>query len=97
MYERPVKICLGEVSYQNRPPNKIFISLDDLYRHQYLLGSTGSGKSTLITKIVLDAFRQGLCTWVIDPHGDLAYDIVESVYPEDLGKIYLFLFLLHRF
>ena len=90
MFERPVKICLGEVSFRNREPKKVFISLDDLYRHQYCLGSTGSGKSTLITNEVLDAFRQGLCTWVLDPHGDLAYDIVESVYPEDLGRVLLF-------
>lgn len=64
--------------------------MEDLYRHQYCIGSTGAGKSTLITNEVLDAFRQGLCVWVLDPHGDLAYDIVESVYPEDLGKVLLF-------
>lgn len=44
----------------------------------------------MITNVVLDAFRQGLCTWIIDPHGDLTYDIVESVYPEDLQRVLLF-------
>ena len=71
-------------------PKKICITLDDLLRHQYVIGATGSGKSTLIINEVLDAFRQGLCTWVLDPHGDLAYDIVEAVYPEDLGRVFLF-------
>lgn len=39
---------------------------------------------------MLDAFRQGICTWVLDPHGDLSYDIVESVYPEDLENVLIF-------
>jgi hypothetical protein len=90
MYGRDVKICLGNVSSRNNETKQVYIGLDDLYRHQYILGSTGSGKSTLITNMVLDAFRQGVCTWIMDPHGDLAFDIVESVYPEDLGRVLLF-------
>lgn len=89
MYERPVKICLGETK-NNNVPNKVFVTLDDLLRHHYMIGATGSGKSTLIINEVLDAFRQGLCTWVIDPHGDLALDLVEAAYPEDLDNVLLF-------
>ena len=90
MFERPVKINLGEAQSVNNLPKKISITLDDLNRHQYVIGATGSGKSTLIINEILDAFRQGLCTWVIDPHGDLAYDIVEAAYPEDLGSVLIF-------
>lgn len=89
MFERPVKIGLGETK-TNSGSNKVFVSLDDLLRHQYIIGATGSGKSTLIINEVLDAFRQGLCTWVIDPHGDLALDLVEAVYAEDLDGVLLF-------
>lgn len=89
MFERFVKIGLGETK-TNSGSNKVFVSLDDLLRHQYVIGATGSGKSTLIINEVLDAFRQGLSTWVIDPHGDLALDLVEAVYPEDLGNVLLF-------
>lgn len=89
MYERPIRIGLGE-SKTNSGSNGVSISLDDLLRHQYVIGATGSGKSTLIINEVLDAFRQGLCTWVIDPHGDLALDLVEAAYPEDLENVLLF-------
>ncbi|MCU0849717.1 MAG: type IV secretion system DNA-binding domain-containing protein [Candidatus Thermoplasmatota archaeon] len=89
MFERTIKIGLGEAK-TNNGSNKVFVSLDDLFRHQYVIGATGSGKSTLIINEVLDAFRQGLCTWVIDPHGDLALDLVEAAYPEDLDKVLLF-------
>ncbi|MCK4430564.1 MAG: DUF87 domain-containing protein [Candidatus Aminicenantes bacterium] len=67
MSGRPVKICLGEVSCRNQT-RKIYVKNDDLFRHQYILGATGSGKSTLIINEVLDSFRQGLCTWILDPH-----------------------------
>ena len=89
MFGKEVKICIGKTSYKDGQKN-VFISLDDLYRHQYALGATGTGKSTLITHEILQAFRQGLCTWVIDPHGDLALDTIESVYPEDLDNVFLF-------
>ncbi|RLF38422.1 MAG: hypothetical protein DRN21_05190, partial [Thermoplasmata archaeon] len=90
MFYRRVRMCLGDVHLRSGVPKKICITLDDLLRHQYVIGATGSGKSTLIINEVLDAFRQGLCTWVLDPHGDLAYDIVEAIYPEDLSRVFLF-------
>jgi len=89
VYGRPIRLCLGEVSCRNQT-KKIYVKNDDLFRHQYVLGATGSGKSTLIINEVLDAFRQGLCTWILDPHGDLAYDICEAAYPEDLRNVLLF-------
>jgi DNA helicase HerA-like ATPase len=85
-----MRICVGETKLKTGKMKKVFVSLDDLYRHFYCLGSTGTGKSTLIKNVILGAFGQGVCTWVIDPHGDLAYDIVESVYAEDLRKVLLF-------
>ena len=90
MSGRPIRLCLGEVACRNGQTRKIYVKNDDLFRHQYVLGATGSGKSTLIINEVLDAFRQGLCTWILDPHGDLAYDICEAAYPEDLRNVLLF-------
>ncbi|MBN1860324.1 MAG: type IV secretion system DNA-binding domain-containing protein [Candidatus Thermoplasmatota archaeon] len=89
MFERPIKIGLGDAR-NNNGSKKISVSLDDLLRHQYVIGATGSGKSTLIINEVLDAFRQGLCTWILDPHGDLALDLVEATYPEDLDSVLIF-------
>jgi len=85
---REIKIRIGKILHQGNEVD-VVVKGDDIFRHQYVLGATGTGKSTLINHEVLQAFRQGLCTWVIDPHGDLALDIVESVYPEDLENVYL--------
>jgi hypothetical protein len=51
-------------------------------RHAYLLGATRMGKSTLMLNLIardLEAGR-GLC--LIDPHGDLAKDVLALVPPE---------------
>lgn len=60
-----------------------------MFHHQYVLGATGTGKSTLIAREVIQAFEQGLCSMVIDPHGDLSYDIIQGV-SKDLDDVYLF-------
>jgi len=44
---------------------------DDRFRHMYVLGQTGSGKSTLMLTAILEDIKMGNGFCVIDPHGDL--------------------------
>lgn len=56
-----------------RQPAKAFgIRSSDRLFHQYIIGQTGTGKSTLLLNMMLQdlASGQGFC--LIDPHGDLA-------------------------
>ncbi len=85
-----IKIIIGLVKNFRDGIREIFLNLEDLFHHQYLLGATGTGKSTLIAREVIQAFNQGLCCLVIDPHGDLSYDIAEAVSKEDLKDVYFF-------
>lgn len=57
----------------------ITLNLSDRARHAYLIGATGTGKSTLIKHMVRQdiAAREGVI--VIDPHGDLVEDLCESL------------------
>ncbi len=84
------RICIGEVRSYREGNREVSLSLDDLFHHQYVLGATGTGKSTLIAREVIQAFNQGLCCLVIDPHGDLSYDIAEAVSKQDLKDVYFF-------
>jgi DNA helicase HerA-like ATPase len=52
------------------------------FRHGWLLGKSGTGKSTLLRNIIVAAIREGLGVAVIDPHGDLVYDVFNYI-PED--------------
>lgn len=42
--------------------------------HGIILGTTGSGKSTLARHLALEANKHGIKVWIIDPHGEGAYE-----------------------
>lgn len=46
------------------------------YRHTYVIGQTGTGKSTFLLHGILDDIRRGRGVCVIDPHGALVEDLL---------------------
>lgn len=65
------------------------ISEDDRRRHLYIVGQTGTGKSTFIEEMAKqDAWDHGMC--VIDPHGDLIDHILESIPKERAEDVIYF-------
>jgi len=60
------------------------LSIEDLYRHCYVIGQTGSGKTTFI-KLMVHRLRElgEAAIVVIDPHGDMARELAEEI-PEAL-------------
>lgn len=66
-----------------RPPHRPFgIKQADRLQHLYVIGETGTGKSTLLETLVLQDIVARRSVIVIDPHGDLALRIRERV-PSD--------------
>ncbi len=49
------------------------------FRHGWLLGKSGTGKSTLLRNIIVEAIRNGFGVCIVDPHGDLVYDIFNYI------------------
>ncbi len=72
-------IILGEYTddWGNRVP--VGLPLRDLRVHASVLGTTGSGKSTSVRNLALQAFDLGATTVVIEPHGDLILDPEEGI------------------
>ncbi len=58
------------------------IKRSDRRGHLYLLGKTGTGKSTLMEALMLDDMRKGRGFALVDPHGDLVKKIKARI-PED--------------
>ncbi len=52
----------------------IMITANDRARHIYLIGATGTGKSTLMLNMLAQDFDGGQGVILLDPHGDLADD-----------------------
>jgi hypothetical protein len=55
------------------------IRLADRLMHLYVIGQTGTGKSTLLGNLALHDARAGIGFCLIDPHGDLASDISDRL------------------
>lgn len=65
-----------------RHPHRAFgIKQSDRLFHTYVIGKTGTGKSTLLETIALQDIVRGRGVAVIDPHGDLAERLVAQVPP----------------
>jgi hypothetical protein len=54
------------------------LSAADRRQHTYIVGKTGTGKSTLLRNLILNDIESGQGVGVIDPHGDLAVDLLDA-------------------
>lgn len=52
---------------------------DDLARHLFVLGKTGTGKSTLLKSLVLQKIAAGEGVALLDPHGDLTDEVLDYI------------------
>lgn len=62
-----------------RPFQDFGIRQADRLQHLYVVGKTGTGKSSLLETLALQDMRAGRGLAVIDPHGDLAERLVRQV------------------
>ncbi|MBS2545522.1 DUF87 domain-containing protein [Catenulispora sp. NL8] len=58
------------------PARPIGLKIADARQHTHILGATGSGKSTLMGRMILDDITAGRGVVVIDPKGDLVTDLL---------------------
>jgi hypothetical protein len=59
----------------------------DRRSHTWILGRTGTGKSTLLKFLIAQDLRAGRGCCVIDLHGDLSREILDLVPPERAGHV----------
>ncbi len=58
--------------------------------HMYILGKTGTGKSTLLLNMLVSDIRQGYGVAIIDPHGDLAEELLNHIPQERIDDVIYF-------
>lgn len=61
----------------------------DRLRHTYVIGATGTGKSTLLLNLIRQDMAAGTGVILIDPHGDLFADVRHQVPQGRLGDLVL--------
>lgn len=69
---------LGKTNW--RDSNQLFgIKDQDRLGHIYVIGKTGTGKSTLLEQMAISDIERGNGLCIIDPHGDIAEHILQYV------------------
>lgn len=82
-------VILGEVEYRG-VKQLVRIKAEDRFRHMYIIGKSGSGKSVLLTQMAIQDIQQGEGVAVIDPHGDLIDDILPHIPKERADDVVIF-------
>jgi hypothetical protein len=80
---------LGKSVYRG-VERKVYISDEDRFRHVYLIGMTGTGKTQLLEDWILQDIRNGKGLCFIDPHGDAVEELLEMIPPERAEDVIYF-------
>lgn len=63
---------------------------EDARHHLYIVGKTGSGKTTLLRNLIVQHIHRGHGVAIIDPHGDLAEDLLSQIPPRRADHLVYF-------
>lgn len=66
------------------------LKLEDRLRHVYILGKSGTGKSTLLENMAVDDFKKGRGVAFIDPHGDACENLLNYIPKDRINDVVYF-------
>lgn len=82
-------LVLGETTYRDRRERFGLLPQDRL-RHLWLIGKTGTGKSTLLANMIRQDMVRGEGFALLDPHGDLVRAVLPFVPTSRTNDVLLF-------
>ena len=82
-------ILLGTNRYRNTE-TPIHISAEDRLRHFYVIGQTGTGKTTLLKTMIRQDILAGEGVCMIDPHGSDIQEVLSFIPPERYDDVIYF-------
>ena len=74
-------IYIGRRESWGAEPALFGLTQADQRHHMYVVGQTGSGKTTLLRNLILQHIAAGHGVGLVDPHGDLAEDLLNHIPP----------------
>jgi hypothetical protein len=84
-------IAIGTRTYWVSDEEKlVLLAPEDRAQHLYVVGKTGLGKSTLLRNLILQDLYAGRGVGLLDPHGDLAREVLDSVPPSRTNEVLYF-------
>jgi hypothetical protein len=83
------KLLLGTNEHDGET-RKVSLSTEERLRHTYVIGASGTGKSTLLLSMAMQDIEAGNGFAVLDPHGDLIEDILTRIPERRVGDVVVF-------
>ena len=87
MHNQPIHIGTRD-SFGAETP--VFLRPEDRRAHTYIVGKTGTGKSSLLKNIIEQDLAAGRGVALIDPHGDLAESLLDAIPRHRIGDVTYF-------
>jgi type IV secretory pathway TraG/TraD family ATPase VirD4 len=80
---------IGRTDYRN---DKISFGMieEDKFRHMYIVGKTGTGKSTFLSNLIANDIKNGKGIGLLDPHGELVETVLEHIPSHRTNDVILF-------
>jgi hypothetical protein len=82
-------VMLGKNVYRGKE-TPIFMDAEDRMRHFYVIGQTGTGKTTILKNMIAQDIRNGHGCCFIDPHGTDVQEILSYVPKERMDDVIYF-------
>lgn len=82
-------ILLGHNHYRGQK-TPIYIKNEDRFRHFYVIGQTGTGKSSIMQVMIRQDLANGNGLCIVDPHGQLIEDIIPFIPRERADDVIYF-------
>ncbi len=82
--------CFIGRNEHHREENEVRLSVDAKTKHVHVVGSSGTGKSTLLVRMILEDIEQGHGVGVLDPHGDLIAEVASRLPQERFTDVVFF-------
>lgn len=83
-------MLIGKSIYRGEEKNVYFSNDSDRRRHFYIIGQTGTGKTSLMQEMICQDIANGKGVGVIDPHGDLVESILANIPKSRADDVILF-------
>ncbi len=80
---------LGHIEYRGEN-TQVYLKKEDRFRHMYIIGKSGSGKSVYIANMAVQDIKNGDGVCIVDPHGDLVEDVLACVPKERADDVVIF-------
>jgi hypothetical protein len=80
---------IGETIFRNNKMRFGIDNGDDRLRHMYLIGKSGTGKSTLLEVMITQDIKSGSGVGVLDPHGETIERVLECIPDERVDDVIL--------